>query len=581
MAFDGIAVSVIAKELATRLQNARVMKIYQADKHSVVLHLRLPGESTKLLISAHPTQPRIHTTTEDWKNPLNPPAFCMLLRKHLEPSRLLGVRQHELERLMLIRFETYDERMGLTEKTLIFELMGRHSNLILVNQDNTILDGIHRVSAEQSSVRIVMPGEVFTYPPNQGKTNPLTVTNEQFITDIRLLPANVTLSKGLQQLYQGLGPETAREVVRRAALDGLKAKQDATPKDWQTLWESFEEFLTMSQTPVIVERENGKLEFYAYTLTNHPQQKSYADFDSLLNDFYSSRIKNERVQQKANELQKGLKTLLARLLRKEEVLLATLEAAENAKQWQKLGELVTSNIYQIKKGDKQLEVVDYYEESQPVITIPLDLAFSPSENAQRYYKKYIKARNSKKFVQEQLQKTISERNYIAEVLVHIELADSLETIDEIRDELIRLDYVKQRGKPSKKSKTIKNKGYDEYLSADGIPMYVGRNNRQNDELTFKVAKPSDTWLHSQKIPGSHVIIRFDGAVPSKTLEEAATLAAYYSKARTSPKVFVDYTERRHVRKPNGSKPGFVIYESFSTILVNPTDDTTLPKKKRP
>lgn len=577
MAFDGIAVSVITRELNEQLKNMRIVKIYQVDQHTIIFHLRGLGETKQLLISTSPTYPRIHTTTASYENPPTPPAFCMLLRKYLEPSRILQITQHELERIIKIDLEAYDAHLGQSKKTLIFELMGRHSNLSLVDNDYIIIDAINRLS-ENNNVRPIFPGIKYTFPPNQGKVNPYQVSKEEFINSFRLLPANLKLYQGLMQLYQGLGSEAAQEAIRRAQQEPNQLKQDLNLAEFEQLWLGLQDLLNNPGLPSLV-KDGKKMDFFAYSLTLNKEQDTYSNLDQLLDQFYTQRITKEQIQQKANNLKRVLNTHLKRILKKEQIQRKTLEVAAEGEKWQKYGELITANLHKINKGNSSIEVVDYYDPDQPLITIDLDPQLSPSENAQLFFKRYKKSKTSNKITGRQLEKTIAERIYLENVLLHIDIADSMATLEEIETELIEQSYLKTP-KAKKESKKKQANSYDKYISSDGNEILVGRNNKQNDNLTFRVARPDELWLHVQKIPGSHVIIRSNtNKITDQTLLEAATLAAYYSKARNLSKVAVDYTERKHVRKPSGAKPGFVFYENFKTIIVDPTNPKNMPKKE--
>lgn len=577
MAFDGIAVARIVTELNQKLINARMVKIYQPDRYTIIMHLRSLGETNKLVISADPVFARIHTTTDTYINPHNPPAFCMLLRKYLEPSRILGIEQYQLERIIEIKFETFDPNLGTSLKSLVFELMGRNSNIILIDQEHNIIDAIHR-NSDADHERPIMPGLVYSLPPVDRKINPLTTTEAEFTTEIRLLPAFTLLYQGLVQLYQGFSPAAAKEICRRAGIDPAVVKQELTLEQISVLWQSLDQLINTEQQPVLV--EDDKPDFYAYRLTGPVAQREFASLDQLLDTFYRFRIHSQKVRQKASSLQSQINTHLKRLKRKEQIHRNTLKQAADADKWQKMGELILANIYQIQKGDSELTAVDYYQPEQPLITIKLDPALSPSENAQAYFKKYTKAKNSKKITQEQLEKTIMERMYLEEVAVQLQQADDLAVVAEIEAELIREGFIRKRRSKGRQEQrhyqTVKQ--YQEFIASDGTKILLGRNNRQNDLLTFKIAKPEDIWLHAQNIPGSHVIIRTNQEVTEQALQEAAALAAYYSKNRTSPKVAVDYTERKNVHKPRGAKPGFVTYNNFRTIIVDPTKIENLPRK---
>ncbi len=580
MAFDGIAVSVIVDELNQSLLNARVNKIYQKDKLTLVINLRIPGETKILLISADPRFPRIYMPNSDseFKYPYTPPAFCMLLRKYLEPSRIISISQHQLERIITITFECYDPELGNNKKQLIFELMGRHSNIILVDHNQIILDAIKR-SGNREHMRQIMPGLKYEIPFAQVKQDPREHSKAEFVDAIRLLPGNISISKGLMQLYQGLGPETAKEIIRRSSLDPDTPKIQVQIDEYDKLWGSFSAFLRNPGKPVLI--LEPKSDFFAYPLSDGRGQKQYADFNNLLTDFYTDKIHNENLRSVINNLLRGLKVHQDRLTRKGNILRKTLEQASKASTWQKLGQLLLTNMHLAKKGDSYLEVVDYYQPEQPRLTIELNPRLTPSENSQQYFKKYSKAKRSQSIVKGQLYKTIQERNYIEETMFHIEQAESISVLSEIKRELIESGYIspkanKNQGKQLKPATQTK---FERYLSSDNIEILLGRNNRQNDYVTFKMAQGNHIWMHAQQIPGSHVIIRADNQVPEQTLVEGATLAAFHSKAKSSPKVVVDYTQRKNVRKPRGAKPGFVLYDQFNSLVVDPTNTANLPKKQ--
>lgn len=576
MAFDGIAAVRIVAELNQKLINSRMVKIYQPDRHTVILHLRSLGQTHKLVISADPVNARIHTTQHSAENPQNPPAFCMLLRKYLEPSRVMEIKQHELERIIVIKFETFDPNLGTTIKSLVFELMGRNSNIILIDQDWVILDAIHR-NSDENHPRPIMPGLSYKLPPVNTKLNPLGMSEPEAIAEIRLFPAQTPIFKGLVNIFQGLSPQGAAEVCRRAGIDPQTLKQDLSLQEMEALWKNLHKFITVKEPPVLV--QSAKPDFFAYRLTDVPDQLEFTSLDELVDDFYHYRIHTHQVRQKAGALQTQINTHLKRLRKKEQIQRNTLKAAEDADQWQKMGELILANLYKITKGDHSVTAVDYYDPNQHEITIELDPSLGPSENAQRYFKRYNKAKNSREITKKLLNLTVMERQYLEEVMVQLEQADDLEVLGEIENELIKEGFIRtKRSKKQNGDFHRKAKPYQEYAASDGTVILLGRNNRQNDLLTFRVAKPDDIWLHAQNIPGSHVILRADQGVSEEALSEAAALAAYYSKHRNSPKVPVDYTERKHVHKPKGAKPGFVTYNHFKTITADPTKLQNLPKK---
>ena len=391
MAFDGIAAVRIVAELNQKLINSRMVKIYQPDRHTVILHLRSLGQTHKLVISADPVNARIHTTQHSAENPQNPPAFCMLLRKYLEPSRVMEIKQHELERIIVIKFETFDPNLGTTIKSLVFELMGRNSNIILIDQDWVILDAIHR-NSDENHPRPIMPGLSYKLPPVNTKLNPLGMSEPEAIAEIRLFPAQTPIFKGLVNIFQGLSPQGAAEVCRRAGIDPQTLKQDLSLQEMEALWKNLHKFITVKEPPVLV--QSAKPDFFAYRLTDVPDQLEFTSLDELVDDFYHYRIHTHQVRQKAGALQTQINTHLKRLRKKEQIQRNTLKAAEDADQWQKMGELILANLYKITKGDHSVTAVDYYDPNQHEITIELDPSLGPSENAQRYFKRYNKAKTA-------------------------------------------------------------------------------------------------------------------------------------------------------------------------------------------
>lgn len=576
MPLDGVTLRVLVGELNSKLDNGRLMKIYQPESHTIILHFRLPGKNETLLISADPVYPRIHTTTEQPDNPLTPPAFCMLLRKHLEPSRLLTIDQTGADRIVTLRFECYGETGQVTEKSLIFELMGRHSNIFLINADGLIYDAIRRKPDGGSSMRVIMPGEKYIYPPDQDKIDPWTFSIDDFLTELRLLPPQTPIWKWLQNSFQGFSKTAAQEVVRRGNLDPSVTRSETTSTDWHTLASALRSFLDeLDQGGVPTWHKQGKEDLTGYALTTQTEFELFPSVNTLADTFFTRRIRQVELRQQANYLRRQINRHLKRVKKKEVIQENTLKEAANADEIRHLGELLTANVYRIQKGQSSVEVVDYTKPEQPTVVIELDPSLTPSQNAQRLFKNYTKAKNAKKITARQLKKTKQERNYLEELLLHIDLADKIETLQEIEIELIREGYIR---KPRRTTKSKQKRSRPEkYRSSDGLTILVGRNNRQNDELTFKTAKPNHLWFHAQNIPGSHVVVLAEGIIPETTILEAANLAAYFSKAKSSPKVPVDYTERRHVRKPAGAKPGFVLYDHVQTILVDPTT-AVLPEK---
>lgn len=571
MPLDGLTLSVLVRELDPLLKNGRVLKIYQPDEAAVTLQLRLPGKTEILLLSADPVHPRIHTVAEQPENPLNPPAFCMLLRKYLEPSRLLTIEQQGLDRICRLRFEAVDPSGKSIELTLVFEVMGRHSNLYLVTEDGIILDALKRFPDQG-----VMPGKPYIPPPDQGKVEPGSLSRELFLDEIRLLPAPVPLWKWITGKFQGFSKTAAQEVLRRGGFDPRIERGAIDAASWPLVYEAFADLLHELEsggTPTLYKTEPE--DFAAYSLTGLPGER-FATANELIRTVLGERQAGKELEEMKNRLRKRIARDHKRVARKEAIQQTELQEAEQADHFRHLGELLTASFHLIAKGAASVDVPDYTQEGAPLVTVPLDERLSPSANVQRIFKRYAKAKASQEQITLQLEKTRQERSYLEDVLLQIELADHPEILKEIETELYQAGYLKRKPKPS--TRKVQSSGPDRYLSKDGITILVGRSNRQNDYLTFRLAGPNHLWLHARNAAGSHVAVLAEGEIPQETLLAAAQLAAYFSQSRRSPKVDVDYTLRKHVRKPKGAAPGYVHYDKARTITVNPTD-FTMPEKQ--
>lgn len=568
MSLDGVVVRAVVHDLQT-LVDGRINRIHQPTEHDIVMQIRSTGRTHRLLLSANPSFPRAHLTDETFVNPTEAPMFCMLLRKHCENAIIERVEQIGMERIIRIQMRQRDEIGDLSTKLLIIELMGRHSNIILLDPStDTILDGIHHVTPALSSYRIVMPGTLYTPPPEQDKKNLLDITEDDQLSSlvehdtITPLDQLEVIERRLMHTFSGFGPLTAREIVYRAAQGtGVLAE----------LKEFRERLLSHAYEPCLLEQDSGKTLFSAFTIT-HTQgdRKSFATISECLTAYYSEKAQRDLVKQRTADLMRWLTNEKNKNEKKLEKLYDTAKEAEGADHYRKLGELLTASLHTITRGQASVELIDYYEEDQPTITVPLDVQLSPAENAQRFFKRYNKLKNSLIAVREQIEVTQQEIDYF-ETLIHQLSNATLADIDEIRDELAAEGYVRKRdNKTTKKKKPAKPTPLC-FKSSEGIAIYVGKNNTQNDYVTNRLARPSDTWLHTKDIPGSHVVIR-SSSYGDETLNAAAQLAAYYSQAKTSSQVPVDYTLIKYVRKPNGAKPGFVIYEQQKTLFITPDQD---------
>lgn len=545
MAFDGLFTAAITKELH-QLQTGRITKVHQPNAQELMLHIRAGGKNHKLLFSIHPSYARIHLTYESIDNPASPPMFCMMMRKHIEGGFIEKVEQIEADRIIQLTIRSKDEIGDDTSRILIMEVMGRHSNLTLVNGDTfKIIETMKHLPPSMNSYRTMMPGQDYIYPPKQDKDNPFLLTKDAVPT----LDATDWMAT-----FQGVSKIHAQELASLSPSDAFDFVMS---------------FSSGGSQPGSVE-VGGKTVFSASPLTH--LDSTWVPSESLghlLDRVYYQKAERDRVKQQAGDLERWLINERKKLTTKLKKLKSDMTRAENLQEYQKHGELLMGNLHTMTKGMKEVEVVDYYDEGQAKLTIVLDPKKSPSQNAQSYFHRYTKAKTALHEVQVQLDKTTEELTYLDEIMRQLEQA-SPSDIEEIREELMEQGYLKKRAK-AKARKEVKIKP-ESYRSSDGTAISVGKNNKQNDYVTFKLAKRTDTWLHTKDIPGSHVVIH-DADPSEETILEAATLAAYFSKARDSSSVPVDYTEVRHVKKPNGSKPGFVIYFEQKTVYVTPDQET--------
>lgn len=577
MPYDGFVVSSIVSELNEKIMNGKVDKIYQPEKDELIINVRTYTESHKLLFSSSPTYPRVCLTTASRNNPQVPPSFCMLLRKHLTGGRIVNIEQPDMERIIIITFECFDELGYSTRKALIAEIMGRHSNIIFIDRDsNKIIDSIKRVDFEVSSVREVLPGRIYTLPPSGDKVSPLSVDKTSFLKGIELSPASVKADKYLLKAYNGVSPVLAREICNRAHIDPDKDIKYFSDAEANGLFDSFSSITdnvrSSSYTPVIVSKEGQLSDFSCFELTVYGgyEFKHYKSMSEVVEIFYSEKDRKDRLKQKSGDVYKIISNKLDRCFKKLEILNSELDQAQNSEQYKVYGDLLTSNLHLLQKGQSSASLTNYYSESCENIDIPLDIQLTPVANAQRYYKQYNKSKTAIRLINRQLQENKLEIDYLEAQLDNLEKCTEEIEINEIRNELAEQGYIKV--KKYGKSKPVKASKPLHFISTKGFDLYVGKNNVQNDLLTLKFAVSNDIWLHTKEIPGSHVIIRTNGAnVDDLTLEEAANLAAFYSKAKMSSKVPVDYTFKKNVKKPNGAKPGMVIYESNKTIYITPDE----------
>ncbi|OLN22838.1 hypothetical protein BTO30_07910 [Domibacillus antri] len=567
MAFDGLFTKAMVEELNEALTGGRVNKIYQPYKNEAMMVIRARGKNNKLLLSAHPSYARVQLTDTVQDNPSEPPLFCMMMRKHLDGAILENIQQNGLDRTIVLEFKGKNEIGDISYKQLYVEIMGRHSNIILVDKEKgTIIDSIKHVPPVLNSFRTILPGSLYVDPPAQNKKNPLTADIQSVAQSIDFNAGKI--GKQLVAAFEGMSPLISNEVVARAGL----ANRETIPPAFVEVMKPLRE---LAYNPVMID-DGSKTYFYMVDLPHLQGDRTAFDtLSALLDRYYFGKAERDRVRQQANDLERLISNELQKNWSKIKKLERTLEEAENAGEYQRLGELLTANLFMVKKGMTEIEVLNYYDENGAMVTIPLDPQKNPSDNAQKYFSRYQKAKNAILVVQEQIELTKNEIRYFEALLQQLESA-SPRDIEEIREELADEGYVKARH--VKKKKKMEKPSIEEYVSSDGTLIHAGKNNRQNDYLTNKFARRDDIWLHTKDIPGSHVVIRSDE--PSdETILEAAMIAAYYSKAKESSSVPVDYTKVRHVKKPSGAKPGFVIYDQQHTVYVTPDEGKVMEMKK--
>lgn len=581
MAFDATFFAGVLDEIREKTQDARVEKIHEPTRDTVILHLRCKSGRVRLLIAANPAGPRLHLTETNPENPDSPPMFCMLLRKHLVGGRLLGIEQPPMERLAVFRFSCTDELGDLVEKRLVVELMGRTSNIYLLDRDGRILDCLRRIGLDESAKRQALPGLYYQLPEPIQKLNPVEVGEASLEALLREPGANL-LSDRLMDGVGGLSPLTAREVALYAAGDSAARLDDLDiPAAAGKLHDFFAEYVSgPGRGPYLLKNPDGTPKAYAFcpVLQYGPAYacEKMDSFGALLDGYYAQRDHQSLMRQKAQGVRKTVSNHLDRTNRKLAVQQKELEATYGRERLRQLGDIVTANLHAISRGQARLTAVDFYDEAMGTIDIPLQVQLSPQQNAARFYKDYAKAKNAEKMLTEQMLLANQEREYLQSVLEELDRAGTEAELEEIRQELISGGYL--RPQPGKKRVKTACRPMS-FRSTDGFPILVGRNNRQNDELTGKLARKDDLWLHVQKLHGCHVIIQCAGAeVPDDTITQAAQLAALYSQAKSSQNVAVDVTPVKFVKKPAGSKPGMAVYYQYRTVYVSP--DEKLPELLR-
>lgn len=589
MAFDGITVAAVVKECRDILIGSRIYKIAQPEADELLLTLKTQSGQYRLLLSASASLPLVYLTKSNKQSPMTAPGFCMLLRKHLQNGRITDISQPGLERIIHFEIEHLNELGDLCHKRLIIEIMGKHSNIIFCDEKDQIIDSIKHISGMVSSVREVLPGKPYFIPKTEEKADPVefmtdSLSEEEHCAYFRQLIFSkpMPLYKALYSSFTGISPILAQELCHRSGLDADRPAQSffVSPENEKmtnpvndasvTLYKEFshlmEQIMSGRFSPVIVYENKAPREFSAAVLTMYDtsSSKSFSSISELLETYYAERSAYTRIRQKSADLRKIVQTALERTVKKYDLQCQQIKDTEKREKYKLYGELLHTYGYEALPGARSLEAENYYTGEK--MTIPLDPTLTAAENAKKYYERYGKLKRTYETLSELTVEVKEEIDHLETIAASLDIAKQEEDLAEIKEELIASGYIRRKG-GSKKEK-ITSKPFH-YISSDGFDIYVGKNNYQNDYLTFKFAAGNDWWFHAKKIPGSHVIVHTEGKeLPDSTFEEAARLAAYYSKGREQEKVEIDYVEKKHVKKPAGAKPGFVVYYTNYSMAID-------------
>ncbi|NLL76966.1 MAG: fibronectin/fibrinogen-binding protein [Clostridiales bacterium] len=568
MAFDGITIANIVKDLNSSLLGGRIYKIAQPESDELLLTIKVNGSQKRLFISAGASLPLIYLTDINKQSPMTAPGFCMLLRKHIQNGRIIGISQPGLERIVEIEIEHLNELGDLCTKKLIVEIMGKHSNIIFTNNENTIIDSIKHISGMVSSVREVLPGRPYFIPETMDKFNPFTV--EEKIFKLQLGQKSMPVYKAIYSTYTGFSPVISHELCYRAKIDGDYPVASLTSEDIHSLYTEFASLISAVKNgdffPNIIYDNTNPVEFASVALTMYGESKivSCPSISHVLEKYYSQKNAVTRIRQKSVDLRKIVQTALERNIKKYDLQIRQMQDTEKREKYKVYGELLNTYGYGIDPGAKSMTAMNYYTNEE--IVIPLDPTLTASENAKKYFDKYNKLKRTYEALSALTLEVKEEIEHLESIGTALDIALLEEDLVQIKEELIESGYIRRKG-GLKKTK-ITSKPFH-YISSDGFHIYVGKNNYQNEEITFKLASGNDWWFHAKGIPGSHVIVKTNGAeLPDRTFEEASRLAAHYSKAKGQDKVEIDYTEKKNIKKPNGSKPGFVVYYTNYSLIID-------------
>ncbi len=569
MALDGIVVASLAKELQENFTNARLSKIAQPEKDELLLTMKGSNGQKRLLLSASASLPLVYISDKNKPNPMTAPNFCMLLRKHVANGRITAITQPGMERIIVFEIEHLDDLGDLRHKKLIIELMGKHSNIIFCDENDMILDSIKHISAQVSSVREVLPGRTYFIPAQQDKMNPLEETAEHFTEHVLSKPCGV--AKAIYTSYTGISPLAANEFCYRADVDGDAPCASLNEAQKEKLAEVFLAAMIDIREgrfyPNIIMHQDEPVEYAAIPLTSYASDTvvSYDSISEVLENYYAQRSLYTRMRQKSADLRHVITTLLERNRKKYDLQKKQLKDTEKREKYKVYGELIHTYGYQLEEGCKGFDALNYY--TNETIHIPLDATISPLDNAKKYFDRYAKLKRTYEALTDLIEDTQLEIDHLDSIATALDIAETEADLQQIKEEMMESGYIKH--KYSKKKTQGKSKPYH-YRSTDGFDIYVGKNNFQNDELTFKFAEGNDWWFHAKGMPGSHVLVKTKtGEMPDRTFEEAGRLAAFYSKGRGNEKVEIDYLQKKNVKKPNKAKPGFVVYYTNYSLTIQP------------
>lgn len=580
MSFDGTVVAGITHELKSQLTGGYITKIAQPEKDALVLTIKNNRTQYRLFLSANASLPLAYITEENRKSPLTAPNFCMLLRKHLGSARILDISQPGLERIIRIKTEHLDEMGDLSVKHLVIELMGKYSNIILLDNDEKVLDSIKHISMLVSSVREILPGKSYFVPEQEGRINPLEAGADYFTDVIAKKP--ISIGKAIYTSLTGFSPQLSNEICALSGLDADQSTASLNSDNINTLFNNFQKFIGCIKngefTPTIYYSTNlAPKAFAAFNLSIYSdmESKSFSDLSSLLEEFYNSKDKTDRIRQKSTDLRKLINNTISRTANKLDIFAKQLRDTENRDKFRIYGELITTYGYQANDGDKVLSCIDYYSDKK--VNINLDTTIPVMANAKKYFDKYSRLKRTYEAVLVQQEEALGELSHLESIKMSLDIAENEEDLAEIRKELENAGYAKKTAISGKKGKAKEAKGTPlHFISSDGFDIYVGKNNIQNDYLTFKLASNNDWWFHAKKCAGSHVLLVTNGKeVPDRAFEEAGKLAVHYSSVNTSSlpsgdgtKYEVDYVQKKEVKKPNGAKPGFVVYYTNYSLTAD-------------